>query len=349
MKRRITVLGLTILLVISLLAGCNKAEDEILEKSKNIEENNEPIEKENEVDDGIEADEYGIISEKGNVRFIDGRGKEVSISKKPEKVVILFASFLDIWINNGGGNIVGMVEPSEEYIRPEIENIKTVGKRGSISLEEVIDLEADLVILSSNTSSHIDMISSLENTGIEILALDYAYKEDYFKIAKLFASINDELDTYKAEAEKIKYGIDEIIDKVPDQDNPSAVIIRSTKSNTSVITANTTLGEMFKDLKVINIADVENKQEGSMDFSLEKILEADPDFIFLQVMGSDVDAVKDKMKSDVESSPAWSSLSAVKDDKYIILPKDLYTYKANHRYKEAYVNLAEILYPEIFN
>lgn len=345
-KKRSILLVLVFVLAVSLLSGCNASQDKDLDTSEDIEENNEEVE---ETDDELEADEYGITSEDDVVRFIDGRGEEVEISKKPEKVVILFASYLDIWINNGGENIVGMVEPSEEYIIPEIENIKTVGKRGSVSLEEVIALEPDLVILSSNTSDHIDMMAPLEGAGAEVLALDYTYKDDYFKTAKLFATINDKLDLYKAQAEKVRNGIEEIIEKVPEEDNPSAVIIMSTKSNTSVRTSDTTIGEMFKDLKVVNIADTENNEEGNKDFSLEKIIEMDPDYIFLQMMGSDVEAVKDKLKTDVESNPAWSSLSAVKNDHYIILPKELYTYKANHRYKEAYEKLAEILYPEIFN
>jgi len=65
-------------------------------------------------------------------------------------------------------------------------------------------------------------------------------------------------------------------------------------------------------------------------------------------MGTDTDKIKDKLKKDVESNPAWSSLKAVKEDKYIFLPKDLYRYKANDRYAEAYEKLAEHLYPEIF-
>lgn len=344
-RKRLILLGMVFLLSMSLLAGCTSSKGEDLDSTENTEESNDELEKNNEE---AEADEYGIVSEGDIVRFTDGREEEVEISKKPEKVVILFASYLDIWINNGGDNIVGMVEPSEEYITPEIEKIKTVGKRGSVSLEEVIALEPDLVIVSSNTSDHIDMIAPLEGAGAEVLALDYTFKEDYFKTAKLFATINDELDLYEAEAGKVKKEIEEILEKLPEEGNPSAAIIMSTKSNTSLRTSNTTIGEMFEDLKVVNIADLENNEEGNKDFSLEKIIEMDPDFIFLQTMGSDLEAVKDKLKTDVESSPAWSSLSAVKNDRYIILPKDLYTYKANHRYGEAYKNLAEILYPEIY-
>lgn len=65
-------------------------------------------------------------------------------------------------------------------------------------------------------------------------------------------------------------------------------------------------------------------------------------------MGSDLEAIEQRIKSDAESNPAWASLSAVKNNRYIVLPKDLYTYKANHRYAEAYEKLAKILYPEEF-
>ena len=243
MKNRKVVLLLVFLLSVTLLTGCNKGEDKDGEVVENLEENNNAlVESEIEKAEIIEADEYGITSEDEYVHFLDGRGEETKISKKPEKVVILFASFLDMWLANGG-EIAGMVEPSEEYLLPELENVRTVGKRGSISLEEVMVLDPDLVILSSNTSAHTEMIAPLESAGVEVMALDYSFKDDYFKLSKLFALINDELDLYKAQAEKIKDEIQETIDKIPEEDNPSAIIIMSTKSNISVRTSNTTIGD----------------------------------------------------------------------------------------------------------
>jgi iron complex transport system substrate-binding protein len=55
------------------------------------------------------------------------------------------------------------------------------------------------------------------------------------------------------------------------------------------------------------------------------------------------------LKKDVDSNSAWGSLKAVKNDRYIILPKELYLYKPNDRYGEAYEGLAKILYPDVFN
>ena len=104
---------------------------------------------------------------------------------------------------------------------------------------------------------------------------------------------------------------------------------------------------MLKDLNTVNISD----NSGTADtktFSMEKIIQEDPDFIFVQTMGTDLGKIEERLKNDALSNPAWASLTAVKEDRYIVLPKDLYIYKPNQRYAEAYEGLAKILYPEVF-
>lgn len=108
------------------------------------------------------------------------------------------------------------------------------------------------------------------------------------------------------------------------------------------------VGEMLEDLNTTNISGTIGDSADAKVFSMEKILTEDPDFIFVQTMGSDEEKIAERLKSDVESNPAWASLTAVKNDRYIVLPKDLYLYKPNDRYAEAYEGLAKILYPEIF-
>ena len=116
----------------------------------------------------------------------------------------------------------------------------------------------------------------------------------------------------------------------------------------SVRGSNSTVGQMLKDLNTVNISDIINDSADSKTFSIEKIIEEDPDFIFVQTMGK-IEKVEERLKKDVESNSAWSSLKAVKNDRYIILPKDLYLYKPNDRYGEAYEGLAKMLYPDVFN
>jgi iron complex transport system substrate-binding protein len=47
----------------------------------------------------------------------------------------------------------------------------------------------------------------------------------------------------------------------------------------------------------------------------------------------------------LKSNAVWSSLTAVKNDRYYVLDKTLYNNKPNKRWGEAYQQLADILYP----
>lgn len=335
-KKRISII-LILVLCITMLAGCKPKEIITVEEPKIVEEvaNKEEISAE---------DEYGIIVNDNTVSFIDGREEEITVSKKPERVIVLFSSFIDIWTRNGG-TLIGMVE--DDTISGT-ENVETVGKFGSISLEKVLSLNPDLVILSSNSKAQKELILPLEENNIPIIPLTYEFKDDYFKIAKLFATINDRTDLYEQEAERVKDEIQAITDKTPKKNQPKILIMFASSKSLTARGSNSTVGEMFKDLNTINIADNSNNLLDDKNFSLEKIIEEDPDFIFVQTMGSDMAAAEERIKSDAESNPAWASLSAVKNNRYIVLPKDLYMYKANHRYSEAYKGLAEILYPETF-
>lgn len=326
-KGKIVLVAFTVLL---LLLGCSQ---EINKEDSQIEIN--------------ASDEYGITITKDKVSFIDGSGAKVDLSKNPKRTIVLFASYVDIWIQNGG-NLVGMVEPQAGKEIAGTEEVETVGKTGAFSLEKIISLEPELVILSANTSSQAELIPSLKETGIQVLALDYTFKEDYFKTVKLFTALNNRDDLYQENAVKIQKEIENIISMVPKEDHPKVFIMFASSKSIKSRGTGTTLGQMLSDLKTINIADLDKVTLEDKDFSMETIIKEDPDFIFVQRMGSEDQTVLDKIKEEVQSNPAWSSLSAVKNDRYILLPKDLYTYKANERYPEAYRKLAEILYPDIF-
>ncbi|MBQ8782004.1 MAG: ABC transporter substrate-binding protein, partial [Oscillospiraceae bacterium] len=79
--------------------------------------------------------------------------------------------------------------------------------------------------------------------------------------------------------------------------------------------------------------------------SLEAIVRADPDFIFITTIG-DSEAGIAAYEAELASNPAWQELTVVKNGEVHILPKELYHYKPNVRWNEAYENLAEILYDE---
>jgi iron complex transport system substrate-binding protein len=159
-----------------------------------------------------------------------------------------------------------------------------------------------------------------------------------------FATIigNDEANETIANIDK---QVSEIIDKTEGKKSPSVLVLFGSTKSVMCELDNGLVGEMCKRLGATNI--IENVNiEGTtkIDFSLETIVEKDPDYILVCVMG-ELDGVKERIAQDIESNEAWASLTAVKEGKIYYLPKELYMYKPNGRYPEAFQGLFDILYP----
>lgn len=319
--------------------------------SKNV-ESNMPVENEasrEDVEKEAVISEYGITISEKDVVFTDETGEEVSIKKNPQKVIVLNNSYMEMWYQ-AGGTVVGRLEESKDKIVEEAMSAEVVGTLSTPSLEKVLSLQPDLVIADINYDAQREMIPVLKQNNIQIIALDNDLLEEYYRTVRLFTAINEREDLYVNHVNNIKNKVDEIIAKAPNDKDYSAVILFASSKSISVRDSNTMVGEMLKYLNVANISD-DGTVASSSDtkvFSMEKILQEDPDFIFVQTMGSSMEKIEERLKSDALDNPAWSSLTAVKEDRYIVLPKDLYLYKPNDRYPEAYEGLAKMIYPEVF-
>jgi iron complex transport system substrate-binding protein len=338
--KRIVLLLLSLVLVAGMFTACS---------SPKVEDVDTPLVEDNKQNDDVTESitEFGVTINEDTVSFIDGRGQEVTINKNPQRAVVLYNSFLEVWMDNGG-SVVGKLEPTVGQEIPGVEDAEIIGKLGAISVEKVISLEPDLIIVNSTQKSQLELIPSFEGVGIPVIAIDYVGLEDYLTITRLFTALNEREDLFKSNALDIVEEIDNILSVIPEEKEHKVLLIMASAKSVSARDSSSYVGMMLEDLNTINIADNSDGALGTQNFSMEKILEEDPDFIFVQTTGSDMDATLDRLKEDAESNPAWASLSAVKNDRYVILPKDMYMFKANLRYAEAYENLANILYPELF-
>lgn len=337
--KKILVLLMAAALMVS--AGCGKND---LNNSGNQQEaeSNKTVEEEK-----LPVSEYGVEINEDAVVFTDSMGKEVTVKKNPQRVVILQNSLLDIW-DSCGGTVVGRLEVTEEKPVENAMSAEVVGTVGTPSLEKILSLNPDLVMVLSDYTSHKEMIPALEQSNIQVIAFNDDLREDYYRTLRIFSALTDREDLYGEVMNVVKSGVEEIISKAPTDKNYKALILRATGKAIATRDSKSTVGEMLKDLNVVNIADSQDASQDTKTFSMEVLIQEDPDFIFVITMGSDMEKIKERLKSDVEDNPAWASLKAVKEDRYIVLPKDLYLYKPNIRYKEAYEGLAKILYPEVF-
>ena len=96
---------------------------------------------------------------------------------------------------------------------------------------------------------------------------------------------------------------------------------------------------MLDDLGLTNIA---NDDSSLDDLSLEAIAKADPDWIFVIFKGEDKEARK-AFEQGFSDNPVWGELTASKNGRVVMLPKDLFEYKPNARWGEAYAYLSQLL------
>ena len=146
-------------------------------------------------------------------------------------------------------------------------------------------------------------------------------------------------------AEEPQENIEKILAKIPENQSKDFLLIRAYSSGIKAKGDDNLAGQLLKELGGKNIAD--SHPSILEDLSLEQIINDDPQFIFVSFMGSEK-AAKEYLKENFENNPAFSSLKAVKNSNYILLPKDLFHYKPNNRWDESYEYLAKILYPEVF-
>jgi len=100
---------------------------------------------------------------------------------------------------------------------------------------------------------------------------------------------------------------------------------------------------MLRDLGCVNIADGSSLLE---DLSIEKIIEEDPEFIFIVQQGDDTEAMQRTLDENLTGNPAWAGLSAVKEGRLFLMDRHLYHFKPNDRWGSAYEQLEALIYGE---
>ncbi|VEU81189.1 ABC transporter substrate-binding protein [Haploplasma axanthum] len=296
--------------------------------------------------DQIEKEANEVVINEDSVTFTDADGKSQTITKKPTRVISVYNSYTNLWYE-AGGKIVGRIESETELNEDAIKDgsLNLVGKTNTtVSPELLLNANPDLVILSSSKQGK-DLIPQLEQNNIKYISMEYNGLGDYLKFLKVFSFLN-ETDNYDKTGKKIIENIASIISKVPKENNPKALLVFGTTKTLKAYLSSTANGEMLKYLGVTNIGDSWTKESvTSIDINEEYVMSIDPEFIFVQSMS---DEAKVKELFEKTYNEKWASLQAIANKKVIFLERDWYHYKPNNEYDKAFLKLAKIIYPTIF-
>ncbi len=279
------------------------------------------------------------------VSYSDYSGKTVTVKKHPKRVVVLFNSFLDLWYF-AGGKAVARVK-GEINVPPAAEKVEIVGTLGNPNLEKIVSLKPDLVIVNREMKNQRKINSFLTSGDIPFIEISYINYNDFLFISDLFCRINGSVQGLK-KIEKIKSDINGIVSKCPDKGNPLVMITFASANSITAELPGGDTGTILKMLKAKNIATSSPVKNGSrIDMSIEKITAMNPDIMLVKMMGTQ-DAVQARLKDYFKSNSSLKEIRAVKNDRVYYLPRELFMYKPNEKYPEAFEYLAKILYPVTF-
>ncbi|MDE5741512.1 MAG: ABC transporter substrate-binding protein [Oscillospiraceae bacterium] len=311
---------LTASLFLTLLSGCGTNSD-------TVQNNNETI---------SETD----IKVSSEVTFTDSAGRTVTVSD-PQKTAVFTASFADIW-QLAGGTVSFATEDvfdNENITLPE--DTVNIGLLDSPSAELLIDGEADFVILSSTAHGGTELAETLEQAGITCALFEAENFADYLTVLKICTNITGRQDLYEKNGEAVQEKINKIISEQQNKPQKTVLYLRAFSTGIKAKGVDSMTGKMLADMNCANIADaVPSLLE---ELSIEEIIEQDPDFIFITIMGSDEEKARKSYEDTLASNPAWSGLSAMQNGRCIFLPKQYFHNKPNAEWDKAYEMLAEIL------
>lgn len=283
----------------------------------------------------------------GEVSITDSNGSQITLDTSAPRVVATYGSFAEAWLL-AGGELVGVTQDALEQRDLGLpEDIAVVGTVKEPNAEEIIALEPDLVLLASDITAQADIRDVLENAGLACAFFQVDTFADYAFMMEQLCAVTGREDLYEENVTQVGQQIEEAqANAALSSTRPNVLLIRAFSTGIKAKTDDELAGAILKDLGAHNIAD----DHPSMleDLSLEEVIAADPDYIFVTTMGDEQKAL-DYLNGLIQQNPAWSELSAVKEDRYIVLPKDLFHYKPNNRWGESYQYLGEILYPQLFH
>ncbi|MCM8710085.1 ABC transporter substrate-binding protein [Clostridium sp. SYSU_GA19001] len=264
----------------------------------------------------------------------DSKGKEVIIEKEPKKIISLAPSITElIYALGKGDELVGRTDYCD--FPEEAAKVQSIGSLTEPNVEKIIELKPDIVVASTHFKD--DVAKKLEDIGIKVVVLyDSNDFNGVYDIINTLGQIVNAQDKANELISSMKKKIEDVKEKVKGKETPKVYyVVGFGKSGDYTATGDTFIAQMIAMAGGDNIA----KDGTGWTYSLEKIIEKDPEYIIVSKNFG--------MKDQFISSEGYKELSAVKNNKVIEIDDNLLN-RQGPRLAEGVEALAKILHPDLF-
>ena len=260
---------------------------------------------------------------KTDLSFTDSTGTTVTLKARPQRIICLFSMCEDILFELG-------LEPAAtsdtfyklpEFWGPNKTFPAISGGFRSPNLEEIAAAKPDLVI---GFIPHIPLRDALKPIA-PLFVMNPAHYSDTLTSLKTMGRLTDR--QYQAEQSVDRFLKKMAAYKAKSPNNKVPLILFGRTTAFSIFTSGSLFGSVLADVtnypwpppgpEDVGAAD---QEPGSLQYSLEKILEKDPDVLLIETQGGG----KPTLTEQLAANPIWSELKAVKTNQAYDVRFDLY-------------------------
>lgn len=289
-------------------------------------------------------------SDKPAVRSVtDSAGRTVQIPVRPQRVIVLNPSNLDLYYA-AGGSVVG--KPTTEALSPalkeKVKDIPALGTTASPSLEKLVALRPDL-ILGVNVPPHHQLLPVLDKAGIPILLQTLNDYQQILDTLAFYGELTGKPEQAAKTIADIQARYKQITDKGHEKANTEALIVWGSTESFSMATSRSFSGDLLKRIGGRNVADTAETLDARMGYaplSMEYVAKKNPDVILLITHSSD-QKVGEKFRNELAKHPAWQGLKAVSNNRVHQLPYNLFAVNPGTQVIEALTVLEQLVFPEV--
>lgn len=263
----------------------------------------------------------------------DFLGREVTIKKEPKRIVSLSPATTELIYALGAGNKVVGVTDYDDY-PPAVKKVAKVGGFKGPNMEAIAAQKPDIIFAS--TLSGKDQMESLQKSGIPVVVLEAMNINQIYDSIKMIGQITRTEKKGNEIIQNMKDKIKEINDKVKNLPKVKTFFIVDTNGNY-------TAGKGTFIDELINLAggkNVAGDVNGWAQYSMEKLLQDNPDVIISSPHASNANSIK--------NLAGYKDTKAAKDGKIFVISSDDIINRASNRIVLGLEEMAKDLHPEAF-
>ncbi len=258
-------------------------------------------------------------TEKGKekIEVTDLSGRKVIFDKVPESFATLSMGDMNI-IHALGGKIVG--RPDAKITLPEdIKKVQVIGNAHQPNFEQIASLKPDVLIANNGFQKN---VPTVEGQGTKVMISSTNSVQDILKNIELYGTIMKKED----KAKELNQKITNQMKTYEKKSDVKALLVYGAPGTYLAALPTSLSGDILEKTGGKNIAaDFPEMKEYPQyaQLSVERIIESNPDVIYLITHG-DPKSVKKAFEGEMMKNEAWKNLDAVKQNRVVILPPDLF-------------------------